>query len=103
MTRTSASKPGDRIPKGYARSGKRSLAPEEPAMNIKRNPSKIAAPLGRYTHSIEAPANARLLAISGQVGNGPDGKTPADFAAQAENALRNVVAILADAGMSFDD
>jgi 2-iminobutanoate/2-iminopropanoate deaminase len=72
-------------------------------MNVKRNPSGIAPPVGRYTHSIEAPANARLLAISGQVGNGPDGKTPSDFAAQAENCWRNLSAILADAGMGMGD
>lgn len=72
-------------------------------MNKKRNPSTVAAPIGRYTHSIEVPANARWLALSGQVGNAPDGKTPSDFKAQAENCWSNIKAILADSGMSLDD
>lgn len=72
-------------------------------MNIKRNPSKIAPPSGRYAHSVEVPANARWLHISGQIGAAPDGSVPAEIGPQVENCWRNLLAILADANMSIDD
>jgi enamine deaminase RidA (YjgF/YER057c/UK114 family) len=72
-------------------------------MNVKRNPAKVAPPGGRYTHAIEVSANARWLHISGQVGTAPDGTVPRDFAAQVENCWRNLLAILADAGMGIED
>jgi 2-iminobutanoate/2-iminopropanoate deaminase len=72
-------------------------------MNIKRNPPRIAPPGGRYTHGVEVPAGARMLYISGQVGAGADGKVPSEFGAQVENCWRNLMAILADAGMGLED
>ncbi|HXP31624.1 MAG TPA: RidA family protein [Stellaceae bacterium] len=66
------------------------------------NPAAIAAPPG-YSHGIEMPANARWLYTAGQLGNAKDGKFPADFAAQAEQAWRNLIAVLADAGMATSD
>jgi 2-iminobutanoate/2-iminopropanoate deaminase len=75
----------------------------EDAMNRKYNPSTIAPPGGRYTHAIEVPPGARWLHLSGQVGVAPDGSTPEGIAAQTENCFRNIMAILADAGMSLAD
>jgi 2-iminobutanoate/2-iminopropanoate deaminase len=72
-------------------------------MNVKRNPVTVAPPGGRYTHAIEVPPNARWLHISGQVGTAPDGTVPKEFGAQVENCWKNLLAILADAGMGLDD
>ena len=67
------------------------------------NPSSIAAPIGSYSHGIEAPPNARWLYISGQVGIAPDGKVGETFARQAELVWQNILAILAAAGMGPAD
>lgn len=67
------------------------------------NPASIAPPLAVYNHAVEAPANARWLHVSGQVGIRPDGNMADGPAAQAEQTWQNVVAILADAGMTMDD
>lgn len=63
-------------------------------------PSAVAAPMG-YSHGIEVPAGARLLYIAGQLGADAAGAFPADFAAQTEQAWRNLRAVLAEAGMDF--
>ncbi len=65
------------------------------------NPAAIAAPLARYSHGVLAPAGARLLVTSGQLGIAQDGSVPADVEAQAELCFQNLAAILADAGMTF--
>ena len=69
----------------------------------RRNPPTIAAPLGRYTHGVEAPAGARILFVSGQVGINPDGSLADGAAGQIERAFLNVKAILEDNGYSRDD
>lgn len=66
------------------------------------NPAAIAAP-GGYSHGIEIPPPSRLLYIAGQLGIDRDGKVVGDFPAQAEQALRNLEAVLAEAGMGFGD
>ena len=66
------------------------------------NPSTVAPPAGRYTHGMLVPADAKLLFISGQVGMAPDGTVPSDFAEQARNAWRNLIATLAAGGMTPD-
>jgi enamine deaminase RidA (YjgF/YER057c/UK114 family) len=68
-----------------------------------RNPSTIAPPQAEYTHAVEAPAGARLLAIAGQVGVDAKGKLADTFEGQAENAFANLQKVLADAGMGFGD
>jgi len=66
------------------------------------NPSAVhAAPT--YSHGIEVPPNARWLYISGQVGAARDGKPLEGIEAQTRQALENLKAILASAGMSFTD
>lgn len=67
------------------------------------NPDSVAPPFSNYAHAVEAPGNARWLYVSGQLGVAKDGSVPADFAGQAEQAFRNVIAILKDAGMGVTD
>ena len=61
------------------------------------------APLGASSNGISAPAGGRWLHIAGQVGIGADGKLAEGFEAQAETAWPNLVAVLADAGMTTAD
>jgi enamine deaminase RidA (YjgF/YER057c/UK114 family) len=68
-----------------------------------RNPSSIAPPQAEYSHSVEAPAGARLLAVAGQVGVDAQGRLADTFEGQAENAFANLAKVLADAGMGFGD
>ncbi|MGH7584995.1 MAG: RidA family protein [Gemmatimonadales bacterium] len=63
------------------------------------NPATIAPAVGHYSHALEVPAGARLLFISGQVPERPDGTVPAGFEAQCEAAWANALAALAAAGM----
>ncbi|MFI4988414.1 MAG: RidA family protein [Alphaproteobacteria bacterium] len=67
------------------------------------NPAAIAKPAGRYSQAVEVPPNARLLYIAGQVGVTPDGTTLEGFAAQADQAWRNLIAVLEAAGMGASD
>jgi 2-iminobutanoate/2-iminopropanoate deaminase len=67
------------------------------------NPSTIAKPAGRYSHAVEAPPNARWLHVAGQVGVAPDGTMLEGFEAQAEQAWRNLEAVLKAAGMGLED
>jgi enamine deaminase RidA (YjgF/YER057c/UK114 family) len=56
-----------------------------------------------YTHAREVPAGAKLLYVSGQFGVSPDGAMRPDFPAQLEQAMDNVEALLAAAGMDKAD
>lgn len=66
------------------------------------NPATVHEP-SAYSHAIELPPGARLLYISGQVGAAPDGSFAADFPGQAEQAFKNLAAVLAAAGMGITD
>src|SRR5205814_5411781 len=66
-------------------------------------PSSIAPPAALYVHGMEIPDNARWLFISGQVGMHPDGRPGADAREQVEIIWRNIVTILASAGMGVTD
>jgi len=72
-------------------------------MNIRHTPNTVAAPFGPYSHAVEVPEGSRLLYISGEVGVLPDGTVPEGIEAQAEACWRNIIAILADAGMGVGD
>ena len=72
-------------------------------MNIRHTPTSVAAPFGPYSHAVEVPEGSRLLYISGEVGVLPDGTVPETIEAQAETCWRNIIAILADAGMGVED
>ena len=67
------------------------------------NPSTVAAPFSRYSHGVEVPAGARLMHISGQVGVTPEGKVAQGTEAQIEQAWRNVLSVLEEAGMGPRD
>ncbi len=69
----------------------------------KHNPGAIAAAFSRYSLGVEAPAQARWLYVSGQVGVAPDGAFADGPEAQMEAAWRNVLAILESAGMGPGD
>ena len=63
------------------------------------SPSTVASPIGRYSHLVEVPAGSRLIFISGQVGNLPDGEmVGTDVTSQTERALANIEALLTGEG-----
>lgn len=64
------------------------------------NPDGAPKPASNYSQAVELPAGARRLIISGQVGVGADGKMAEGYEAQAQQAWANILAILADAGMT---
>ena len=66
-------------------------------------PATVAPPFSRYSHGVEAPASARWLHISGQVGVTLEGKVADGAEAQIEQAWRNVLSVLAAAGMGPRD
>ncbi|MEM9408147.1 MAG: RidA family protein [Acidobacteriota bacterium] len=75
-------------------------------MNTPRrlDPFPVGQPYrGIYAHGVEVPARYRTVQVSGQVGQAPDGELPADFAGQCRQAIRNVEAVLREAGMSLRD
>jgi enamine deaminase RidA (YjgF/YER057c/UK114 family) len=76
---------------------------EDTAMLTRFTPAGIAPPAANYSHATLAPANARWLYLSGQVGIAPDGTIPDDVAAQAEICFENILAILAEAAMGPAD
>lgn len=67
------------------------------------NPAGIAPPFSCYSHGASAPAGARWLYVSGQVGVTPDGTVPEEAEKQIELAWDNLMAVLADAGMTRAD
>jgi enamine deaminase RidA (YjgF/YER057c/UK114 family) len=67
------------------------------------NPPGAPTPASRYVQTVEVPAEFRTLHVSGQVGIDGDGRTVEGFAAQAEQALSNVLACLAHHGMTARD
>ncbi len=69
----------------------------------KHNPSTIIAAFSSYSMGVEAPAGARWLHLSGQVGVAPDGSLAEGPEAQMETAFRNLLAILNSAGMGPHD
>jgi 2-iminobutanoate/2-iminopropanoate deaminase len=63
------------------------------------NPDTMPKPASRYSHCALATGTTRRLEISGQVGFRPDGSLASGLAAQMNQALANVDAALAAAGM----
>jgi 2-iminobutanoate/2-iminopropanoate deaminase len=63
------------------------------------NPSTVAPPLGRYTHTVEVPAGCGLVFVSGQVPVAPDGTIADSLAEQADRVYANLVAVLAAKGI----
>lgn len=69
----------------------------------KRNPETVFAPLAAYSHQIEVTSPMRLLFMSGQVGQRPDGSIPADPVEQFEATLDNLRLNLEAAGMGVSN
>ena len=59
----------------------------------------VASQIGKYSDAIEVTNPGRLLFISGTPGLTPSGELSSDFAQQAEQAWRNVLQLLEQAGM----
>lgn len=72
-------------------------------MNRLFNPAGIHEPIGAYSHGVESPPGSRFVHVSGQVGMASDGSVPSEIAQQTENAFRNLLAVLAEAGMAITD
>jgi 2-iminobutanoate/2-iminopropanoate deaminase len=72
-------------------------------MLVRHNPGAVAPSFSRYSQAVEAPAPARWLYVSGQVGVSPDEAMAEGAAAQIEAAWRNVLAVLGAAGMGAPD
>ena len=76
---------------------------EQQHMKVFRDPQTVAAPLAGYSHQAEVTGPVRWLVLSGQVGQTPAGELPEDPIEQLGNALANVTANLAAAGMGHAD
>ena len=63
----------------------------------------VAQRIGTYSDGVEAPASARWVFTAGTPGLMPDGTYPQGVTAQAEQAWKNVLAILAEARMGVKD
>lgn len=72
-------------------------------MSKQLNPKTVAAPFSRYSQGVVTDPGARWLHVSGQVGVRPDGSLAEGFEAQYEQALKNVIAVVAAAGMKVGD
>ncbi|MDE0410508.1 MAG: RidA family protein [Alphaproteobacteria bacterium] len=71
-------------------------------MLTRRNPDSVHAPRG-YSHSVEAPAGAAWVYISGQVGIRPDGSLVEDARGQIDQVWVNLGAQLEAAGLSREN
>ena len=69
-----------------------------------RGPAAEAARAGGFTLPFSAAVRVGdVLYLSGQIGARPDGSLPDGIEAQARQAMANVGAVLADAGLGFGD
>jgi 2-iminobutanoate/2-iminopropanoate deaminase len=59
----------------------------------------VVSQIGKYSDAVEASAARRFLFISGTPGLTPDGSLPETFEEQAEQAWKNVLAVLSRANM----
>lgn len=68
------------------------------------DPAALPAPTGNYTHGTLVDAPSRMVFVSGQVPWGDEnGDVPPDFADQCRMTWRNVLAVLAEAGMGVEN
>jgi 2-iminobutanoate/2-iminopropanoate deaminase len=59
----------------------------------------VASRIGKYSDAVESACPGRLLFLSGTPGLAPNGQLPETFEGQAEQAWKNVFALLERAGM----
>ena len=72
------------------------------AQITRHNPAAVHAPSSGYSMGLELGQHRRLLFVSGQVPEKPDGSVPEGFEAQCEQAWRNVREVLAAAGLGME-
>jgi len=58
---------------------------------------------GIYAHGVETRTGARMLHVSGQVGDTPEGHLSPDFCDQCRQAIVNVDSVLCSANMGLSD
>lgn len=63
------------------------------------DPPTVPAAFSRYSQGVTASAPTRWLHVSGQVGVSLDGTLPETFEEQAQGAWRNLLGVVAAAGM----
>lgn len=74
------------------------------SVSVRHDPFPVGVPYrGIYAHGVETRGGARILHISGQVGETPEGHLPSDFRGQCKQALLNVAAVLDAANMTLTD
>jgi 2-iminobutanoate/2-iminopropanoate deaminase len=59
----------------------------------------VAKQIGHYSDAVETSSSGRMLFLSGTPGLTPEGKLPETFEEQAEEAWKNIFALLEKAGM----
>jgi 2-iminobutanoate/2-iminopropanoate deaminase len=72
------------------------------AQFTRHNPETVHAPSGGYSMGLELSQHRRLLFISGQVPENSDGSVPEGFEAQCEQSWRNIIEVLAAAGLGVE-
>lgn len=72
-------------------------------MNTAISPTSIAAPAANYAHAMLVENPTRWLHTSGVVPVAPDGSVPGDLVDQARVVWTNILAMLAEAGMTGRD
>ena len=74
------------------------------SISVRHDPFPVRAPYhGIYAHGVETRAGARVLHVSGQVGQPPEGDLPPDFRGQCRQAILNVSSVLSAANMTLRD
>jgi 2-iminobutanoate/2-iminopropanoate deaminase len=74
------------------------------SISIRHDPFPVGAQYhGIYSHGVETRPGVRMLHVSGQVGQTPEGVLPSDFRGQCRQALLNISAVLAAANMTLRD
>src|SRR5262245_40240004 len=74
------------------------------SVSIRHDPFPVGEPYrGIYAHGVATRPGVRMLHVSGQVGQTPEGVLPADFRGQCRQALLNVSAVLTAAKMTLAD
>ena len=72
--------------------------------SIRHDPVPVLEPYrGIYAHGVESHAGMRLLHVSGQIGETPEGVLAADFRGQCRQAMLNVASVLRAANMNLTD
>ena len=72
------------------------------AQITRHNPVAVHAPSSGYSMGLELGQHRRLLFVSGQVPERSDSSVPEGFEAQCEQAWRNVIEVLAAAGLGVE-